>query len=184
MFAWAIGEGLIDSNPVIGTNKAAEEKSRERVLDDTELANIWAACRDDDYGRIVRLLLLSGQRRDEVGSMKWSEVDLDGATWTLPGDRTKNGRVHVVPLAPAVIDILKSAKEAPRLPRPGEAADLVFGERRGGFSGWSRAKARLDQRIQQPASRWRVGRCTTCGAPWPRSWARSSASSRMSWRRH
>jgi integrase len=157
MFAWAIGEGIVDSNPVIGTNKAAEETSRERVLTDAELADVWAACRDDDYGRIVRLLLLTGQRRDEVGSMRWSELDLDGATWTLPGERTKNGRAHVVPLAPRAVDILKAAKEAPRLPRPDGTADFVFGEGQGGFSGWSRAKERLDQRIAnagKPLAHW------------------------------
>jgi len=63
-FNWAMREGLSHTNPVIGTNRAADERSRHRVLTDDELAAIWRACRDDDYGRIVRLLILTGQRRE------------------------------------------------------------------------------------------------------------------------
>jgi integrase len=71
MFNWAIREGLdIAANPVVGTNRPAEPKSRERVLADSELAEIWAAFGDDDYGRIVKLLMLTAQRRDEVGGME------------------------------------------------------------------------------------------------------------------
>ena len=69
MYAWAIGEGLCESNPVIGTNKADEGAPRDRVLTDAELAAIWKAAPDSDYGRIVRLLMLTGQRRDEIGSV-------------------------------------------------------------------------------------------------------------------
>src|SRR5829696_6981272 len=68
-FNWAMREGLSDKNPVIGTNRAADERSRDRVLSDKELGRIWDACREDDYGRIVRLLMLTGQRREEVGGI-------------------------------------------------------------------------------------------------------------------
>lgn len=91
MFTWAMGEGLAESNPVVGTNKPADEKARDRVLNDTELRTVWRACRNDTYGRIVRLLLLTGQRRDEVGSMSEVELDLAAAVWTIPAERTKNG---------------------------------------------------------------------------------------------
>src|SRR5262245_2474539 len=66
MFAWAIGEGLCESNPIIGTN-VQQERARDRVLTDAELASIWNAAADDDYGRIVKLIMLTGQRRDEIG---------------------------------------------------------------------------------------------------------------------
>src|SRR5262249_29219524 len=70
---WAIRQGYeIAANPVLGTNRTAL-KSRERVLTQTEFASIWNQCGEDDYGRIVRLLILTGQRRDEVGRMTWSE---------------------------------------------------------------------------------------------------------------
>ena len=75
MFAWAIGEGLCEANPVDGTNKASEDKPRERVLSDAELAAIWKAAPDNDYGRIVRLLMLTAQRREEIGGLRWSEID-------------------------------------------------------------------------------------------------------------
>ena len=75
-FTWAMGEGLAEANPVIGTNKAAGEiKARDRVLTDNELATIWRGLPDNDYGRIVRLLALTGCRRDEIGSLRWSEID-------------------------------------------------------------------------------------------------------------
>ena len=69
MFAWAIGEGLVEVNPVNGTNKVERNKSRERVLSDAELAAIWKAAPDNDYGRIVKLLMLTAQRREEIGGL-------------------------------------------------------------------------------------------------------------------
>ena len=78
-FSWAIGEGLVDATPVLGTNKATEEISRDRVLSGEELAAIWSEAGGGDYGAIVRLLILTGQRREEVGGMLWSEIDLDKA---------------------------------------------------------------------------------------------------------
>lgn len=140
MFAWAMGEGLAESNPVMGTNKPADEKARDRVLNETELRAIWRACRDDTYGRIVRLLLLTGQRRDEVGSMSETELDLAGAVWTIPAGRTKNGLVHEVPLSRSALEILATQ------PRT-EGRSLLFGHGVGAFSGWSNSKERLDKRI-------------------------------------
>src|SRR5215204_2609751 len=105
-FNWAMREGLSDRNPVIGTNRPADERSRDRVLSDEELAAIWGACRDDHFGRIIRLLLLTGQRREEVAGMQWSELDLTRSLWTIPGDRTKNGRTHEVPLSAPARDLL------------------------------------------------------------------------------
>src|SRR5215217_7351514 len=132
-FNWAMREGLSDANPVIGTNRAADERSRDRVLNDDELAAIWSACQDDDYGRIVRLLILTGQRREEVGGMNWSELDLGREVWSIPGERTKNGRPHEVPLPGAATDLLGSVSLALR-------RGFLFGEAEGSFKGWSKAK--------------------------------------------
>jgi integrase len=140
-FSWAMGEGLAEANPVIGTNKAAgENKARDRVLADNELATIWRGPPDNDYGRIVRLLILTGCRRDEIGSLRWSEINRDARLIALPGERTKNGRTHDVPLSKAALEVLDSATR--RMDR-----DYVFGEGKGGFSGWSKAKAALDTRL-------------------------------------
>ena len=76
-FAWAVREGLIDTNPVINTNKAPEAGSRNRVLIKSELRSIWNSLANDNYGYIVKLLALTGQRRDEIGGLRWSEVDFE-----------------------------------------------------------------------------------------------------------
>lgn len=140
LYSWAIGEGMADLNPVTGTNKPADEKPRERFLSPDEVRAVWNACRDDDYGVMVKLLLLTAQRRNEVGNMEEGELDLDGAVWTLPGDRAKNGRTHEIPLSPLAVQLLR---DKPRL----AGRSLVFGQGKGGFSGWSNSKERLDKRI-------------------------------------
>jgi len=148
MFNWAIREGLdIATNPVLGTNRPAQPGSRERVLTETELSAIWWASGEDDYGRIVRLLLLTAQRRNEVGSMQWAELDTISGLWTLPGARTKNHREHLLPLVPAALALLPPRREG---------RDFLFGDgpRRSGdphrgFSGWSKSKAALDERIAE-----------------------------------
>jgi integrase len=159
MFNWAIREGLdIAASPVLGTNRPVQPGSRERVLSETELSAIWLASGDDDYGRIVRLLLLTAQRRDEVGSMQWSEIDLSSGLWTLPGARTKNRRAHKLPLVPAALALL---------PHRRDGRDFLFGngprrtgDPHSGFSGWSKSKAALDARIAEalgePIPHWTI----------------------------
>jgi integrase len=141
MFNWAIREGLeLASNPVIGTNRPTEPRSRDRVLTDSELRAIWLACGDDDIGRIVRLLMLTGQRRDEVGGMQWSEVNTVTGLWTLPGNRTKNHREHVLPLSPAALALISDLRRR-------NDRDFLFGTGKRGYSGWSKSKSALDRRI-------------------------------------
>ena len=139
-FRWAIGEGLAPTNPVIGTNQAPENNARDRVLEDDELVDVWNASRDDQYGRIVKLLILTGQRKGEVAGMTNSELDAIERLWTIPGERTKNRAEHRVPLSEAAIAIIESHDRV-------VDRDLLFGDGVGPFSGWSRCKRRLDQRI-------------------------------------
>jgi integrase len=68
-FAWAMGEGICENNPVIGTNKRKENGPRERSLSDAEAASVWLAARDNDYGHILKLILLTGCRRGELGGL-------------------------------------------------------------------------------------------------------------------
>jgi integrase len=139
LFSWAMGEGLVEANPTIATNDpGAGAVSRDRVLDPREIKRIWDACDDNDFGVIVRLLLLSGQRRNEIAELHWSEIDLDSAVITLPAARTKNKRQHVVPLSSAALSILKA--------RP-RVRDLVFGAGDRGFTTWSHAKHALEAAI-------------------------------------
>jgi len=130
-FNWAIGEGYdLVANPVTGTNRPSEPKSRERVLTDDEIKLVWSTSGDDDYGRMVKLLLLTGQRRDEVGRMSWDEIDLDRRLWTIPDWRTKNRQEQIVPLTDEVLSLLPERRDG-----------FVFGNGQG-FSGWSKAKSR------------------------------------------
>jgi integrase len=150
MFAWAMGEGRAVANPVANTNKR-EEKSRERVLTDDELRTVWLAAEDDHHGTIVKLLMMTGQRRGEIGGLRWSEIDLDRNLILLPGARTKNGQPHEVPITGTVRDIIKSQAK-------NDGRDLIFGFGDGPFSGWSRSKEALDKAIENSAgkapSRW------------------------------
>ena len=138
MFVWAMGEGLAAINPVINTNRR-EEKTRDRVLSGAELRTVWLALEDDDYGVIVKLLMLTGQRANEIAGLRWSEVDFRHGLICLPGERTKNARPHDVPIAETVLSLLKSQHKD-------DDRDLIFGRGDGPFSGWSRAKAALDER--------------------------------------
>jgi len=148
MFNWAIREGFeISANPVIGTNRPTEPKSRERVLTDAELAEIWAACRDDDYGCIVKLLMLTGQRRDEVGGMHLSEIEMHKKLWTIPGPRTKNHREHRLPLSDIAVALIEAASRRTDRAFLFGAGPRRNGDRPRGFSGWSKAKANLDKKI-------------------------------------
>ena len=140
-YGWAVKQGVADDNPVRLTGKAVEEQSRDRVLSDTELAVIYRLAGSGDYGAIIRLLALTGQRREEVGAMLWSEIDLDHALWSIGGDRTKNKLPHDVPLSDAAVAILAGVGR-----RGGR--DLVFGAGDGAFSGWSKSKMAMDSRIQ------------------------------------
>jgi integrase len=135
-FSWAIQEGLVDVNPVAGTAKATENGSRERVLSVDELRALWCGLGADRYSDMVRLLLLLGQRREEIGALTWAEVDLGRGMIILEPERTKNSRRHELPLSTQALAILQ------RQPRR-NSSDLVFE----GFGDWARNKARLDKRI-------------------------------------
>lgn len=141
-FSWAMREGIAEENPVIGTNRPDEGvDSRERVLAAAELKAIWNASGDDDFGRIVRLLMLTACRRDEIGALRWSEIDFDRAMLVIPGDRVKNHQELRLPLSGPALAILATA------PRRADR-EFVFGDRGAdGFSSWSAATAALHARI-------------------------------------
>jgi len=149
LYTWAMKEGLLDTlqaNPVAFTNKPADERHRDRVLSHVELRDIWQQSGDGDFGKIVRLIMMTAQRRDEVANMARSELSIDRALWSIPGPRTKNGIMHDVPLPRAALEIVQSVPE-PAAQEGELQRDLIFGAGKGGFSGWSRSKADLDVRI-------------------------------------
>lgn len=138
------GAGVLSDSPIRGMARPVkEEKPRDRVLKDAELRVLWQATGDGDkFTACVRLLILTGQRRMEVGGMRWSELfldDKDQPFWSLPASRTKNKRAHMVPLCRTAVSTLRA------LPRI-KGSDLVFttdGETVS--SGWSKAKRQLDE---------------------------------------
>jgi integrase len=141
LYSWAMREGLCETNPVTATNDPIEGiLPRDRVLADDEVLAIWNACQDDDFSRIVRLLLLTGCRREEIGGLKRSEVNLDTGVMTLPGARTKNGRTLELTLPAIALEILRSAPAQ-------EGRDYFFGRFGRAFSGWSAGKLRIDAQI-------------------------------------
>lgn len=142
-FVWGLRQGFAEGNPTIGTDAGRRITPRERVLSDAELAAIWKAAVEigGDYGAIVRLLLLTGSRRAEIGGMAWSELDLDAPnpTWTLPKERSKNHRALVLPVMPMMRAVIAAV---PRM----ATRDQLFGVRaRIGFANWGEGKARLDR---------------------------------------
>lgn len=148
LFAWSIAQGFAGSNPVVGAGQLKPPPARDRVLDDRELAAVWSAAGDDDFGRVVRLLILLGQRRTEVGGMQWQELNLERGTWTIPSTRSKNGRAHTLPLPALALSIINSV---PRMMN----RDCLFGERSvGGFTLWAHAKAALDARLGNKVKSW------------------------------
>lgn len=146
-FNWCAERGIVDASPVAGIKAPTAEKSRDRILSDKELGLVWKGAESLDwpFGPFIHLLVLTGQRRDEVAGMRWSEIDFTNATWTIPGDRTKNGIAHVVPLSPEAVAIIKGL---PRM-KDGEAdSPFVFSTTgKTAISGFSKAKASLDKAI-------------------------------------
>jgi integrase len=139
-YVWAMRSGIVESNPVIGTPQPKDNENRDRVLSDDELARVYGACGDDDFGRIVRLLILTGCRRSEIGGLRWSEIDQAHGTLTIPAERSKNGRRHQLPLTPLMQAALK---DVPHM----VSRDHLFGVHGAtGFSRWVHCKRDLDQR--------------------------------------
>ena len=142
-YQWAVKRGSLTVNPFTNLPVAAVAK-RERVLTDDELRSIWqASAGPSAFNAIVRMLILTGQRRDEVAGMAWDELSPDLSTWTVTADRAKNGAAHIVPLSPQAQAILRAAPRFER--KPGNTPDLVLPGHRGPFNGFSKAKAALDE---------------------------------------
>jgi integrase len=146
LFSWCITEGLLETNPVQGTAKVDEGGSRERVLSHEELRKLWRNLGEDKFSDIVRLLLLTGQRRGEISALAWSEVDLAKGMIILPPTRTKNKRQHELPLSRQALTIIE------RQPRR-NSSEFLFSDVKG-YKDWDTAKTKLDKRIR--IAPWRL----------------------------
>ncbi len=115
MFAWAVERGELDESPAAGISQQHRERSRDRVLSVSEVQLLWAALESKDWTHITKpirqslqVVLLTGQRKGEVLSMRWEHLssEQDGWWWTIPAEVAKNGKSHRVPLDSMVLDVI------------------------------------------------------------------------------
>jgi len=147
-FGWCVGRAILDKSPSEGIPLPAKETSRDRVLSDAELAEVIRAARTMawPYGAIVEFLGLTGQRREEAACATWDEFDMGQRTWTLPKERTKNGKVHLVHLSAAAIVVLD------RMPKLGSYVFSIRGHKP--FQRFSAEKSKLD--VLSGVTGWRL----------------------------
>ena len=149
IFSWALDQGIIEANPMQGMRGPAVSEARDRVLTDEELKAFWqaAGAQGWPFENVFKLLLLTGQRREEVAGMLWREVDLDAAAWTIAKERAKNGKAHTVDLCTESLRLL----QRPEGDDSAQRADALLFSTTGysAPSGFSRAKARVDGRMKE-----------------------------------
>jgi integrase len=148
LFGWCVERGTLEASPCERLKDPAPETRRDRVHSDNELRAIWKATDTLGYpfGPLLKLLILTGQRREEVAGMRWAELSAEGTLWTLPAERVKNKTKHEVPLsAPARVTLAG-------LPRIGDFVFTTTGTTP--VSGFAPVKRRLDAAITPPLAPW------------------------------
>jgi integrase len=148
-FSWAVDQEMLEASPAASVKRPTKENKRDRVLSEGEIRAIWHACGElGAFGRAIRLMLLTGQRRNEIGRMTWVEIDVKQKIWTLARERTKADRAHEVPLSDLALSVIA---ECPKLggfvftTGRNEPAKKDTEAKLKPISGWSKAKKRLDQ---------------------------------------
>jgi integrase len=143
---WAVDEGKLPASPAQGVKPRASEKPRDRVLDDRELGAFWRACDalGFPHGAICKLLLLTAARLREVGHMEWAEVNFAARTWTIPSERSKNGKPHTVHLSNPSMSVLQDLAEQRTKIEALRVSPWVFMSAGGKFSIFGWMKERLD----------------------------------------
>jgi integrase len=150
-FNWLVARDVLAFSPVTGIEKPHKEEVRERILSDAELRALWLACEGDGpFGQALRVLMITGARRNEISQMRRrSELDKDG-TWTLPRERSKNRRPHKISLpsqARAIIAAMPLIADC----------DFVFtADGKRPVTGWDKAKVRISNKAGIPADSWRL----------------------------
>lgn len=159
LFRWAVSRGDLDRSPMEGMETPPAVTPRDRWLSDQELARIWLAAPNTHpcFGPIIRLLIVTGQRREEVSSLRWEEVDQIERMWALPKERAKNGKSNQVPLNDLAVAVLDQVAGTANWPRSGK----LFATSRGGaFTGYSKGKNKLDLLLSndggEPVLDWRL----------------------------
>jgi integrase len=141
LFRWAVRRRYLRHNPLEGL-QLAKPVARDRVLSEEELAGVYRGAEDYPFGTIVRLLILTGQRRGEISFLRWEYIDEKKRTMTLPASLTKNNRQHTFPYGKLTQEVLKT------VPRLGEYVFPARGNSGASFSGWSNCKSALDKKCK------------------------------------
>ena len=149
-FTWCIGRDIITASPAAAVKKPTAERSRDRILTDLELRAVWQAAKSlcGPFGALVKLLILTGQRRDEVAAMRWDEINLQTRTWTLPAARTKNKRQHDIPITDAMLAILNAQ------PRIKGCAYILTNDGKTAASNYGKSKRALDALLPPDMPHW------------------------------
>jgi integrase len=166
LFGWAVSRDLIEKSPCEGLEAVelhGAPAARDRVLTDNELCLVWRVADTAGYpfGALVKMLLLTGQRRDEIANATWSEIDGTLLTLTIPAERMKGNFVQTVPLVPAAIAILETL---PRFAGGKYLFSTTTGKRP--ISGFSKMKARLDAAVLKFAREGAPEPAQVTIAPW------------------
>ena len=141
MFSWLAAHRRVTANPCLGVARPRPGKGRDRVLTDDEIVSLWHAASQErpEFGNVIKLLLLTGCRLNEVARMRSEELSADGKTWTIPSERTKNKRVHVVPLPDLARQIIGQHRDS----------GFVFStDGHSPVSSINKLKQRLDERMK------------------------------------
>jgi integrase len=139
-FNWAVERQMVSASPAARIKAPGKEKSRDRILSNVEIKAVWDAfsVMGWPFGQAFQLLLITGQRRDEVAKMRWEDLDLEARLWTLPREATKADRLHEVPLSALALEILNGAKRTSK--------KYVFSTNgESPISGFSQAKAKAER---------------------------------------
>jgi integrase len=152
-FKWLLSEGYIHANPIATIPAPRVLDSRERVLSDSEIKAIWLATGKLGYpwAPFYKLLLLTGQRREEVSSVEWKEIDLDHGLWVIPGRKAKNGKEHIVHLSPQALEIVQELQRT-----KGNYRWVFTTTSKTHVSGYGRAKERIDKLLPDDMPEWRI----------------------------
>jgi integrase len=154
-FKWCIKRNYLDRSPC-ELLTGEQSTARDRVLSDQELKRIWHACDDcGQFGIIVKLLILTGQRKNEIARLQTSWIKDEAIT--LPKEITKNARRHTFPLGPLASEMLSKQRSGIRSIGEAHADTPLFPARSAKltpFNGWSKSKIALDKRLVPDFSPW------------------------------
>jgi integrase len=151
MFKWLVARDALAFSPVTGVERLHKEEARTRILSDDELRAVWLACEHEGaLGQAIRMLILTGARRDECGQMSFQELDKDRQLWILPAGRTKNAREHAVPLSSQAWALIEARPRFAGCP-------FVFSTNgRRPVNNWGDVKRRISARAGIAAESWRL----------------------------